>query len=160
MQRGGRSMMSLAAANIFRKALALKPDGLEGVLNNLDPEESSLKNLSERIRRRRGYLKELSSALNAAPNAVDKQPITRIVHPLQETVDKIQNWLNNTSNGLSELNRIVKRQNVLLANAIADFSRKNNVRNNAQQSSPPNQAVAGKIGPATERPKVKFVKAA
>ena len=118
-------MMSIAAANIFRKSLALKPDGLEGVLNNLDPEEHSMKNLDGRLQRRTRYLDELVKALNAAPPEIDKQSILRLVDPLEETVSKIKTWLINAKGGLAELNKVVKHQNKLLARAIADFVEKN-----------------------------------
>ena len=123
--KGGDSMMNPAAANIFRKALALKPDGLEGVLNDLELEENSLKNLGERLVRRRVYLQELSQALNQSDSNINKQPILRVVQPLSETVNKIQTWLIEARKNLAELNRIVKEQNKILANSISDFAQKN-----------------------------------
>jgi len=123
--KGGDSMMNPAAANIFRKALALKPDGLEGVLNDLEPEELSLKNLGERLVRRRGYLQELSQALNQSDSNINKQSMLRVVQPLSETVNKIQTWLTEARKNLADLNRTVKEQNIMLATSISDFAQRN-----------------------------------
>lgn len=118
-------MLNTAAVRIFRKALALKPDGIEGVLNNLDPEVSKLKELGGRLSRRRRYLQALSSALNLAPKEINKLPLTKMVQPLGETVNKIQSWLHGAQLGITKLNSIVKHQNNLLANAISEFAHKN-----------------------------------
>jgi hypothetical protein len=118
-------MISFAAANIFRKALALKPDGIDGLMNNLDPEMLSLKNLGGRLKRRRAYLKELSQALNAAPQAIEKSSLTRLVHPLEETVGKIDLWLVNASKSLDGLNKVVKDQNKVLKRSLLDFVDRN-----------------------------------
>jgi hypothetical protein len=141
-------MMNTAAAGIFRKALALKPDGLEGVLNHLDPEEAKLKDLGERLVRRRRYLQDLSTALNSAPKDLDKTPILRMVEPLSETVNKIDTWLSQAQAGLAILNKVVKHQNTLLANAITDFAQKNR------------EAFRTKVQDHTTHRKINFVKAA
>jgi hypothetical protein len=123
--KGGVSMMNTAAANIFRKALALKPDGLEGILNNLDPEQTKLTELANRLTRRRRYLQDLSSALNSAPKEIEKTSILKMVQPLSETVNRIHAWLNKAKPGLDQLNSVVKHQNSLLQSAISEFVKNN-----------------------------------
>lgn len=147
-------MISPAAANIFRKALALKPDGIDGLMNNLDPEELSLKNLAGRLKRRRSYLKELSQALNAAPETIEKNSLTRLVHPLEETVGKIDLWLTNASKGLEGLNRIVKDQNKVLKRSLLDFVDRN--KNILGRSQGQKERKSTGASPA----KIHFVKAA
>lgn len=144
--KGGISMMNAAAANIFRKAIALKPDGLKGVLNNLDPEEAKLKELAGRLTRRRQYLRDLSIALNGSPSQLKKATLTKIVQPLSETVNKIQNWLDKAQTGLGNLNSTVKHQNSLLAHAITDFAKSN-------------QQAFREINSSNSASKVNFVKA-
>ncbi len=118
-------MTSVAVEAIKAKAFALKPDGIEGVLNHLDPELKVLNNLKKRLDRRRGYLGDLKKALATAPKTVDKEPLKVIVKPLSGTVEKLHDWLKHAEASLSGLNKEVKTQNSVLASAIREFSLRN-----------------------------------